>query len=340
MIFSRGRKQDPIVEFWAWWPTIRPAVVAAIAGGGWGSIAEDVSKRVAAIHKELAWEFSAGRESRHALVVSPSGNAELRAVAARWAALAPAADPEFEYHTSRQPDHSTLTATIEIGGGVKLDMSQLRFAFQRDDGAAAIDVVGYHPMFRKLQETVRGQVTFLALDWLLGEEGVETWVGAVEFAADEPAGARDPLDLVAAVDTLREEYREPQWVIMRATPPGAPMILALAVRPLRSVRWPRFDTHVPVSLPFPHRTDEGLPDTASLEALRDFEDGPLAAALHGDGELVAHESSDGVRTLHYYVDGTTSAGADLAAAAATWQLGRAQVGRAHDPGFEAVAHLS
>lgn len=339
MVFSRGRKQDPVVEFWAWWPTVRPVVTAAISGGGWGSVTDEFNRRVAAIHKELTWEFSAGRDARHALVVSASGNAELRATAARWAALAPAADAEFEYHTSRQPDHSTLTATIEIGGR-KLDLAELRFAFQRDGDAPAIDVVGYHPGFRKLPETVRGQVTFLTLDWLLGEEGVETWIGAVEFAAEEPAGARDPLDLVAAVDALREEYREPQWVIMRATTPDGQLVLALAARPLRSVRWPRFDTHVGVSLPFRHRTDAGLPDTASLEALRAFEDGALAAALHGDGELVAHETSDGLRTLHYYVDGATTAAQDLAAAAAAWPEGRAQVEHAHDPGFDAVDHLS
>jgi hypothetical protein len=337
MVFSRGRKQDPVVEFWAWWPTIRPAVTEAIAGGGWGSVTDEFNRRVSAIHKELTWEFSAGRQSRHALVVSASGNAELRATAARWAALAPATDPEFEYHTSRQPDHSTLTATIEIGGK-KLDLAELRFAFQRDD--SAIDVVGYHPVFRKLPETVRGQVTFLTLDWLLGEEGVETWIGGVEFAADEPADARDPLDLVAAVDVLREEYREPQWVILRATTPDDRVVLALAARPLRSVRWPRFDTYAGVSLPFAHRTDAGLPDTASLEALRGFEDGALAAALHGDGELVAHETSDGVRTLHYYVDGATTAGKDLAAAAATWPEGPAEVRQRHDPGFSAVHHLS
>ncbi|MFF5227568.1 DUF695 domain-containing protein [Dactylosporangium sp. NPDC000521] len=337
MIFSRGRKQDAIVEFWAWWPSVRPAVTAAIAGGGWGSIPDDVSRRVHAIHKDLTWEFSAGRSARHALVVSAGGDAELRATAARWAALAPAADPEFEYHTSRQPDHSTLTATIEIGGQ-KLDLAELRFAFERDGDA--VDVVCHHPGFRRLPETIRGQVTFLALDWLLGEEGVETWIGAVEFAADEPDGARDPLDLVAAVDALREEHREPKWVIMRATPPDAPVILAAAARPLRSVRWPRFDTYVGVTLPYEDLTDAGLPDEASLAALRDFEDGPLATALRGDGELVAHESSGGKRTLHYYVDGATTAGADLAAAAAAWSEGRSKVERRHDPSFEAVAHLA
>lgn len=338
MIFSRGRKQDPVVEFWAWWPTIRPAVTAAIATGGFEPLTPQISKRVAAIHKDLTWEFSKGRDASHALVVSPGGNPALRAVAARWGALAPASDPEWEFHTARQPDHDTLSAAIEIAGA-RLDLGLLRFAFSIDEDAAAIDVIGHHPLFRRLPEPVRAQVTFLSLDWLLGEEGVELWIGGVDVSADEPAGARHPLELAAAVDALREEYREPKWVVFSGTRRGAPLT-GLAQRPLRAVRWPRFDTHVAVTLPFSGRNGDGLPSDAALDALRAFEDGPLDAALRGDGELVALETTGGLRTLHFYVDGTSAAGDDLAAAAAGWPDGRAKVGRRHDPGFEGVRHLS
>jgi len=338
MIFSRGRKQDPVVEFWAWWPTIRPAVTDAISTGAFEPLTPQISKRVAAIHKDLTWEFSKGTDSRHALVVSPGGNPALRAVVARWGALAPAADPEWEFHTARQPDHDTLSATIEIAGA-KLDLALLRFAFSRDEDSAAIDVIGHHPLFRKLPEPVRGQITFLALDWLLGEEGVELWIGAVDFSAEEPEGARDPLDLAAAVDALREEHREPRWVAFSGEVRGRP-VTGIAQRPLRSARWPRFDTHVAVSLPFAD-DGAGLPSELALEALHAFEDGPLEAALHGDGELVAAETTGGQRTLHYYVDGSTTAGDDLTAAAAGWAGGgKAKVKRAHDPGLEGVAHLS
>ncbi|MET7418384.1 DUF695 domain-containing protein [Dactylosporangium sp. NPDC005555] len=338
MIFSRGRKQDPVVEFWAWWPTIRPAVTAAISTGGFEPLTPQISKRVAAMHKDLTWEFSKGGEARHALVVSPGGNPALRALVARWGALAPAADPEWEFHTARQPDHDTLSASIEIAGA-KLDLEQLRFAFTRDEDSAAIDVVGHHPLFRKLPEPVRGQITFLSLDWLLGEEGVELWIGAVDFSADEPAGARDPLELAAAVDALREEYREPKWVVFSGTRRGDP-VTGLAQRPLRAARWPRFDTHVAVTLQYSGRNGDGLPSDEALDALRAFEDGPLEAALHGDGEMVALETSGGARTLHYYVDGESAAGDDLTAAAGGWPDGKAKVKRAHDPGFEAVGHLS
>jgi hypothetical protein len=96
---------------------------------------------------------------------------------------------------------------------------------------------------------------------------------------------------------------------------------------------------VAVSLPFADN-GAGLPSELALEALHAFEDGTLEPALHGDGELLAVETTGGQRTLHYYVDGASSAGDDLTAAAAGWAGGRAKVKRAHDPGLEAVAHLS
>lgn len=338
MIFSRGRKQDPIIEFWAWWPTIRQAVLDAIATGEFEPITPQISKRVAAIHKDLTWEFSKGTTATHALVVSPGGDPALRAVVARWGALAPAADPEWEFHTARQPDHGTLSASIEIAGA-KLDLSQLRFAFSHDEDSVAIDVIGYHPMFRKLPEPVRGQITFLALDWLLGEQGVELWIGGVDFSADEPPGARDPLDLAAAVDALSEEHRDPCWVVFSAEIGGAPAT-GIAQRPLRSVRWPRFDTHVAVTLPYAGDDGTGLPTEEALEALRAFEDGPLEGALHGNGELVAQETTGGRRTLHYYVDGASAAADALRAAAAGWTSGRPKLKQRHDPAFEGVAHLA
>lgn len=325
------------MEFWAWWPTIRPAVIEAIATGEFGPLTPQISKRVAAIHKDLTWEFSKGTTSTHALVVSPGGDPALRAVAARWGSLAPAADPEWEFHTARQPDHETLSATMEIAGA-KLDLALLRFAFSRDEQAAAIDVIGHHPLFRKLPEPVRGQITFLALDWLLGEEGVELWIGEVGFSAEEPDGAREPLDLAAAVDALREEHRESRWALFTGEVDGAPLT-GIAQRPLRSARWPRFDTYVGVTLPYDADDATGLPTEEAAEALLAFEDDALEVALHGDGEHVAQETSGGRRVLHFYVDGGSGAADRLKAAAAGWP-GRPKVKLRHDPAFEAVAHLS
>ncbi|MER7007746.1 DUF695 domain-containing protein [Dactylosporangium sp. NPDC000555] len=340
MIFGRSKRKagdgGAIVDFWAWWPTVRPAVEAAISSGDWGRLTPQFSRRIEAIHPALQWEFSSGTTARHALVVSAAGDAQLRPVAARWGALAPAADATWEYHTARQPSPEIFQATIELGQGVKLDLARMRFTFSRDGEAPEIDVVAHHPGFHVLEEQARGQVTFLTLDWLLGEDGVEEWIGAISWETDEPPGAADPAELAAAVEALREEYSTPQWVLMSADLPDGNPVIATAQRPLRPVRWPRFDTHVAITLPYRHRDAVGLPETESLTALREFEDTALSTAAGTDGVLLAHETSRGTRTLHYYVDADSPAADDLAEAAGWWQDGRVRVERHFDPSFERI----
>src|SRR5207247_3497247 len=72
--------------------------------------------------------------------------------------------------------------------------------------------------------------------------------------------------------------------------------------PMRSIRRPHLDTHAAVSIGYPVRRDDGLPESDMLDELRQFED-HLTDCLGGSGNLLAHETSAGTRTLHYYVDG-------------------------------------
>jgi hypothetical protein len=338
VIFGRSKRNagdgGAIVDFWAWWPTVRPDVEAALSSGEWAALAPHLSRRVSAIHPDLQWEFARGTTAEHSLVVSPGGSAELRPVAARWGALAPAPDATWEYHISRQPDPAMLDSTIGLGEGVQLDLRQLRIAFTRDDDTPEIDVVVFHPAFHMFGDNVRGQVTFLSLDWLLGEDGVEEWIGAIAWETEEPAGAADPADLAAAVDELRAEHRTPQWVLLSAELPDGSPVMATVQRPLRPVRWPRFDTHVAITLPYAHRNGVGLPEAESLAALREFEDTALSTAVGDDGVLLAHETRRGARVLHYYVDADSPAADDLAEAAGWWKDGRARVERHFDPSLE------
>jgi len=329
-----GRKQrsagsaPAIVDFWAWWPTLQAAPPPPA----------ELSRRIAAVHPDLEWELTPGNTARHALVVTAGGSADLRPVAARWGALAPPADPDWEFHTARQADPSALSAKLEFAGKT-LDLSLLRLAFTRAGDRPSFDVVAHHPGFADLDDQSQGQVTFLALDWLLGEDGVEEWIDAVTWSRTPPPGHDDPAALATAVQRLRAEYRIPQWVLMRGTLPDGRPVLATAQRPLRSVRWPRFDTHVAITLPYRHKNADDLPEAESLTALREFEDTALTAAVGTDGELIAHETSRGARVLHYYVDGATPAAAALARAARGWKPGRARTESLPDPTFEHISHL-
>lgn len=92
-----------IRAFWSWWATARPAFEAAIATGEYGSLPDDASARVAAIHEDLHWEMGSGQRAEHFLALSPNGNPALRKITERWRASAPPEDDTWEFWPSRPP---------------------------------------------------------------------------------------------------------------------------------------------------------------------------------------------------------------------------------------------
>jgi hypothetical protein len=337
---NRYAKADTAVAaFWAWWPQARDRVATAIGDGRWEGLREDLSTRVAAIHEDLHWELAAGLEAQHALVVSPGGNAELRAYAVRWLDAAPPADATFEYHAARQANPDGLDFTMRLEDAA-LDLGDLRFGFAVDPDRDQADVTVYHPLFPGLPEEVRTQVTFLSLDWLLGEDGVERWVGRIDVGGAPPPEAQPGAQLKAAVDRLAAEERDEVWALMSAEAHGWPVIVC-AQQPLVPVRFARFDTHLAVTLPFRTANDGGLPVEGSLEALRAMED-ELTEIVRGagTGTLLAHETTQGVRVLHYYVDSSSDAAERVRGRVGDWREGKTAVRETYDPGLRNVRHFS
>jgi hypothetical protein len=342
MIFRRRASTigstSAIAEFWSWWSANRARIQETVETGASSTLAEELNDRVSAIHPDLQWEFAKGRGSRIALVVSPGGNPRVRAAAARWLAEAPAPDEVWEYHRSRQADPDAFSARFESAGHV-VELSDLLFAFTVNTDRRRVDVTAYHPGFADVPEGMRAQICFLALDWLLGEDAVEIWVGPVEWSTTPVAGAQPPAALAAAVAELSAPTPEPTWAVAGGTDrSGAPSVAVMQL-PLRSARWPQYDTHVGVVLPYRMANESGLPVDESLDALRDFED-LLTKRLDIHGQLVALESCRGRRTLHYYVDGAGDGVRSLQDSLAEWREGRASAKHTYDPGFGEVAHLA
>ena len=338
-MFSRRRKINrgaAIAEFWQWWSQARGRVAAALEDGNAESLSRDISHRVHAIDGELQWELTVGGSARHALVVTSAGAATLRATVARWLAGAPPADEIFEYQGSRQPDDEVFTSLMQLGPW-ELDLSLLRYVFSAHKDAHELDVAVFHPMFRELPEPARVQVAFLALDWALGEEQVELWVGRIEAQPQPGTELRSVTELRVAVAELAARHSEPIFVMLGGQTESGQPVLAMVQAPLRPARWPRFDTHVAVELRF-HARDTGLPTDEALTQLRTVED-QIEAAVGTDGTVVAHETVAGRRTLHVYVDGATGAVDSTRRAALRDNPLKTRVKVSHDPGLDQVAHL-
>ena len=112
--------------------------------------------------------------------------------------------------------HSTLLAP------------DLRFGTDVDVNRERIDLEVWHPLFAQLDERVRAQVSYLLLDGLLGEDGVERWVGRIEPVTQLPSDAIDRDALQRRIHELADTATADRFVLGRAAgPDGSVRILAV-----------------------------------------------------------------------------------------------------------------
>ena len=343
-IFKRGVKtsQEPgglsaVPSFWQWWVSEgRPLADQAVQGDGLGNFADEISAQVTRIHPDMEWETAAGRTAQHALIITSGGISDLRSLAERCFRAAPPADATWEYHPARQPDPDALRSRLDLGGS-ELDLSLTRVSLTLDAERQRADVSVFHPGFATMPEQARGQATFLLLDWLLGEDGVERWLGAIEAVTVCPADALPAEALPETVLALAARTGDDQWALLEGQRDGK-SVLVSAMRPMKWIDNPLLDQHLEVLLPFAEKTEQGYPQDVALERLRQLED-QLTAQLGDHALLVAHETLDGVRTLHLYADHTDQGVVGIAQqVVATWPSSHLRTEL--DPGWKNVSAFS
>ena len=342
-LFKRDKKADPdsaIAGFWAWWRDEGAAsTAAALAEGTPNLVGDAISEQVRRIDPQLAWELAPGSVSEHQLVVTCAGDPALRALAHRWLLAALPADATWSFSDQRPPAQDPEALPLSSEGGPDIGFSEVQLSARRTGNR--FDVVVHHPAFPSLPKEARLQVAFLALDGAPGETDVELWIGTVEVAESSPLDGFGLTALRAVVQDLKRENLDedgrPRWAIMRGTGRQGP-VLAMAQIPLHPVTAPHLTTHVGMTVEYADRSAEGWPGPNSLDALRDLED-RLVELLGTDGQVVAHESTAGVRVLHAFVDAATPAAQRVRSAKWAWPQGRLQVSVTEDPAWEAVRHL-
>ena len=200
--FGRNRFDDPGAEFWKWWPGARDGIAKAIVTGAFDNrIVNDISKHVQRVHPGMAWELQPGTQAAHAFCLSSEGDPEPRQVALRWLERAPQPDATWEYHASKQPAKTLMT--LMVAGG-QFDLEEMRASTAWDATRDASTSVCGTPASPRCPEDVRIQAAFLFLDHLLGEDGVERWIGAIELF-EAPTGGRTPAELKAEVERHASE---------------------------------------------------------------------------------------------------------------------------------------
>jgi len=340
MRFGRRREATqpsvghPVLGFWRWWNDGgHLAVTEAVTTGEYGRLPETIGRLVADIHPDLEWELGRGREAQHALIVSSGGVAQLRPLAERWLRAAPPTTTTWEFHAARQPDPGVLTAKLQLDG-YDLALSEAQVGTTVDEDADVVHVTVWHPGFPALDEANRAQVTFLLLDWLLGEDDVERWIGSVESATVRPENATPASSLTATVAELAARRTEPFWVLMEGSTPTGARRIATARRPLRWIDQPLLDQHNEIRLTYTDAGSDGLPSSEALEHLRALED-DLTRLLGTRAELLAHETGEGARLLHVYSD---SEDQNVTALISDWaRRSAATASHRHDPAWRELA---
>lgn len=324
-----------IEEFWQWWAEAAPGLAAAIPAGELADRAGEVGERVQAIDPGLTWEFGPGFAAQHQLVVTTEGDPSLRRIARRWLQAAPPADDTWEFYDMRQPNPMFGILGID---GAEIDLAEVRV--QGVPSMTGLDVAVYHPAFATLDENVRMQVVFLCIDFALGEEAAEVWLDAVEALTDEPAESVPLGELPLLVNSVIQEHApdgELGWAILEGETPQGP-IMAMVMNRLTSALAPELDEHVAVQVRYSDTGEVGLPGPGSLDSLRDFEE-HLSEIVGPSGMVVAIESGGGLRTLHFYVDSTTPAAAQIEAATSGWNQGPVKITAQLDPAWENVSQF-
>lgn len=337
----RARSQaHAITRFWSWWDTKGARrSAAAIAAGEPERMFGPLAKHLTAIHPGLIWEFGSGPDGQNVLVVTSEGDPALRAITSRWLLAAPPPDRFWDYSSSRLPAPDPAASVLTMGRA-QIDVTSVAVA--ADVARSHVDVTMYHPGFADLPPDQHMVTAFMLLDTVLGEAAVDSWVGTVTAGTEPPSDLVPLVDLPAVVSELEADLTdadgERPWLLTKGTTDSGAPVLACTQVPLRAASAPHLDTYVDVSLSFSEWTPGGLPAPASLKRLREFQD-QVSRRIGGGGRVVAHETREGIRTLHLYVDSTTSAIKQIREAISSWNQGSVSVTAKRDPSWENVRHL-
>jgi Family of unknown function (DUF695) len=335
---KRRPSQDAMVRaFWQWWQD--EAAERICEGDGFAdAYVKRLNHRIARISRGLAWELGTGTAAEHVLVIFAEQRAQA-ALARRVLKAAPAPDTAWEYADTRQAASDFEELTLGIAGQ---DFAAEDFRVRLLLNRYSADIAVYHPNLALLPEDKRMLPVSVMLDHAVGQADAAAWIGIIEPVL-QPHPEDIPLSgLRAVVDRLRagalDEHGQPIWEELRGVGADGEPITAVVQVPLVSAFWPDFDQHVAIRLAYRTELGGGQPGGMSAQRLQELEEA-LAAGLGADGRMVAAETTPGRRTLHFYVDSTTSAAWELEAGAADWPEGQVGVGSELDPSWASVRHL-
>jgi hypothetical protein len=337
-----------IARFWTWWTHAGYAVADAVAQSAPGLDGEAGVARalldpaIGQIDPGLAWHVGRGAGSRFVLVVSGARHPALRVVAERWRRAGPPDDALWQFHPARPAQPSSFDAPVQVAG-IVLEPAEALALVQLDDARFRMDVSVFHPAFAQLEQGAQTQVANVLVGWALGEDDTDRWIGQVDTTTTRPLNAVPVSLLGGLLGQLVARWGEERWATVEGVF-GRSRLVATVRHPLHRVDHPLFDEHLAVRLPYRTTEPDGQPGPAAEAALTAARRA-LVDQLGANAILVATQTADGERLLHFYADSTASPLEDVRGVLTAHTLltapesDEAGVQVTYDPGWDAVDHL-
>lgn len=307
-----------------------------------------LAARVESIHPELSWELADGILARRALVVSGEGAPALRVLTERWRRAAPPDDDDWEFYGARPPNPAAMHSPLQVGRRTVKPLDA-RFGTEVDTARGRVHVAISHPDLGYLEDAERLWLAFLLLDWVLGEDDVERWVGEVRLS-DAPQHYDGP-GLRRVIGELSAEMTATaHWAHLEGIDDQGNRALVDVRIPAPRSAYPLFDAHGAVAIPLlrtPEPPDEitalaiepPLPDSTELYEVEQLTQA-LLALLGDSAVLAAVETVPNRRTLHLYADSEGVVPDQVAAWLSGQQRTDLTVEWSADPGWELVRHFT
>ncbi|MDQ1059972.1 hypothetical protein QFZ23_003873 [Arthrobacter globiformis] len=331
---SSAMETEAVGAFWRWWSAAGAGLItAAVMTGVYADLPEIIGAMVMAIHPELRWETGPGARSRHRLCVSGGGDPRLRSLAERWRRAAPPPTESWEFAAAREHQPGMLTGTLE-GLDQPVNLGLARVAVDWDERRALAELTVFHPAFTSMSTNDCRQASRLLVDWLLGEDDVQRWVGGINVTPADPRDSQPAAIVPEFFQAVATRNPDPRWTMREAKTSSGHRVIVCALRPLRWVDHPLMDLHTAVRISYRRTGDDGLPDGEALIRLLHLEQ-DLDSLVGPRGRLVASATSNGLRVLHWYSDSEDQNGRDSFDRYARSRQ-NVQVTHTYDPGWGCV----
>lgn len=171
-----------IDAFWRWFAREADGIARLQESRDTRSVAALIAPRVEAIHPKLGWEVGPGKQRRSFLTITPNADRKLRPLTEEIVRRAPGL-PDWEFYAARQPRPAPPEINVS-NPPVRVTTTGWRFSAEEDAVAGVIHLVVVDPALARLDEQARGYALFIYLDAVLGEDGVERWIGQLDVAPD------------------------------------------------------------------------------------------------------------------------------------------------------------